>query len=129
VPSRSHSPRRTGSRELVGRAAVRDNALDGGHGRPDRADLCLGLPATADDAEAAGAGRREVLRGNTTRGPGAPLAERVRLDHRCEGPGLQFEEGHDELCFPSYGCIGLHSCVAQLAIDGEHHRESTVVEL
>ena len=87
--------------QSLGRAAVRDNALDRRHGCANRADLGLGLPATADDAEAAGAGRREVLRGNATRGPGAPLAESVRLDHRCEGPGLQLKEGHDEFCISS----------------------------
>ena len=85
APSRSHSPRRTGSRrargrdddvllrrvsvalsrlgarrraeraQLLGGAAVGDNALDRRHGRPDRVDLGLGLPAAADDAEAASA--------------------------------------------------------------------------
>ena len=115
--------------QLLGCAAVGDNALDRRHGRPDRADLRLGLPAAADDAEAAGAGPREVLRGNAARGPRAPLAERVRLDHRCKRPGLQLEEADDELRLPGDGGVGLHACVAQLAVDGGHHRERTVVEL
>ena len=72
---------------------------------------------------------REVLRGDAARGAGAPLAERVRLDHRREVvPVCSSKRRDDELCLPSDGGIGLHACVAQLAVDGEHHRESTVVE-
>ena len=109
-------------------AAVGDDALDRRHGRPDRVDLRLGLPAAADDPEAAGAGPREVLRRDAARGPGAPLAERIRLDHGGQRPGLQLEEADDERRLPGDGGIRLHACVPELAVDRRHHGEGAVVE-
>ena len=110
------------------RAAIGDDALDSRHRRADRGNLGLGLPAAANDAEAASAGPRKVLRGHTAGGPGAPLAECVGLDDGDRRSGLQVEEAHHERRLAGDSGIGLHSRVAQLTVDREHHGEGAFVE-
>ena len=114
APSRSHSPRSTGSFDVVtvttmsgvgglavrlgrlavvlaaergeplGVAAVDDDALDRRHRRADARDLRRRLPAAADHAEARGALPGEVARRDGRGRAGPQLPELVGLDHRLE---------------------------------------------
>src|SRR5207247_11235239 len=77
-------------------AAVREDTLDRRHGRPDRGDLALGLPAAADHPKSLRARAREVLRSDAARRSGAELPEPVGLDHRRELGPAGLEELHYE---------------------------------
>ena len=124
APRASHSPRRTGSRELVivtttswepasrwlspppHRAlakcreslrcpAVGDDVLDRRQGLADAGDLG-GLVTAPDDPERSRSALREMLRGHATCSPGPQTAELVGLDHRHELGCLRIEEANDE---------------------------------
>jgi hypothetical protein len=112
----------------LGRPAVGDDALDGRDGRPDRFHLRLGLPATADHAEAGGAGAGEVLRRDAARRSRPPLAGRVRLQHGRELARRGVEERHGEDRLPGGDRVGLDAGVAELAVDGVHGGEHAVVK-
>ena len=87
--------------KLLRGPAVGDDALDARNRRPDRVDLSLGLPTTPDDAEALGAGPRQMLGGDTARGAGAPLPERVGFDHGDQRAGLRSKRQTTNTALPA----------------------------
>ena len=153
APGWSHSPRRTGSSEVVtvtttscwaGVAvalaglgadllaereqallgpAVGDDPLDRRQRLADARDLALRLPAAADHAERARAFAGEVLRRDPARCAGAQLAHPVRLDHRRELGPGQVEEHDDERRARRQGRVRLEAGQSQLLVHRGHDRE------
>ena len=102
--------------------------LDARQRSTDARDLRLGLPARADHAEARGAGPREVPRGDAARGARAQLPQPVRLDHRDELGRVGPEQADDEARARCEAAVGLHSRVAEPAVDRGHDREHPLLE-
>ena len=83
-------------RELLGRSAVRDDALDRRDGGADARDLRFRLVAAADDPERSRPALREVARRDPACRPGPELPEPTGLDHRDERRRARVEEADDE---------------------------------
>ena len=153
APGWSHSPRRTGSFEVVTvtttscwagvavalagfgadllaereqallRPAVGDDLLDPGQRLPDARDLALGLPAAADDAERARVRLGQVLRRDPARGAGAQLAHPVGLDHGRQLAPLEVEEHDDERRARRKSRVRLEAGQSELLVHRGHDRE------
>ncbi len=150
APGSSHSPRRTGSRELVivtttsfsaasrwlspGSAPVcSQNAasLSGVRqyattrssrrdGSADARDLRLRLVAAADDPERARPARREVARRDPARRPGPELPEAIGLDHGDERRRVGVEEADDERRTVRRRGVELPTGEPELAVGSRH---------
>jgi hypothetical protein len=82
--------------EVLLRAAVGDHPLDRRHRFANAQDLALGLPAAAEDAQAARPLTCEVLRRDRARSTGPELAQLVGLDHRGELGAVEVEQADHE---------------------------------
>jgi hypothetical protein len=69
-----------------------------------------------------------VLRGDTARRPGAPLAERVCFEDTCQGAASELEEADHEGCPAGDDRVCLRARIAELAVDRRHDREGAIVE-
>ena len=158
APVASHSPRSTGSGELVivtttscapasrwlspasapdelaergeplGRSAVGDDALDRRHGSADARDLGLGLVAAAEHAERSGPVTGQVASCDPARRPRAQPAELVGLDHGGELGLLGVEEADDEGRSGRRCRVELAAGEPELAIGRRHVRERSFLE-
>jgi hypothetical protein len=116
------------STQALRRAAIGDDLLEIGKRGADRGNLRFSLPATADDAEAAGVARREMPGGYAARRTRSQLAQLVGLENRDQLGRIATEEENHEARTVTKACVDLCSREAELQVCGCHHRERSAFE-
>ena len=114
--------------QVLLRPAIGDHALELGKRDADGGELRLGLPAAADQAQAARAAPREVPCGDPARRAGAQLAELVRVDHGDELRRVGTEEQDHKAGALAEAGVDLRAREHELEVDGGHHGERPVLE-